>query len=133
MDCCGIGPALATLLMLLTVFGSISMDLYLTVLPALTDELGAATSVAQFTLTACLVGLAVGRVIAGPLSDRLGRSPLLIGITGVVNVLIGHGAPTGDFDVERKGAARRDLTNRETGHLLPFCRRNYCSRCPVST
>ena len=39
-----VGPALATLLMLLTVFGPISMDLYLPVLPALTDDLGAATS-----------------------------------------------------------------------------------------
>jgi DHA1 family bicyclomycin/chloramphenicol resistance-like MFS transporter len=68
--------------MLLTVFGPISMDLYLPVLPALTDDLGAATSVAQFTLTACLIGLAVGQLIAGPLSDRFGRRiPLLVGIT----------------------------------------------------
>jgi DHA1 family bicyclomycin/chloramphenicol resistance-like MFS transporter len=67
--------------MLLTVFGPISMDLYLPVLPALTDDLGASTSAAQFTLTACLVGLAVGQLIAGPLSDRFGRrGPLLIGI-----------------------------------------------------
>ncbi|MEU4454525.1 multidrug effflux MFS transporter [Nocardioides sp. NPDC023903] len=76
---------LATLLMLLTVFGPISMDLYLPVLPALTDDLGAATSAAQFTLTACLVGLAVGQLIAGPLSDRFGRRlPLLAGITAYV-------------------------------------------------
>ena len=80
-----VGPVLATLLMLLTVFGPISMDLYLPVLPALTDDLGAATSAAQFTLTACLVGLAVGQLIAGPLSDRFGRRvPLLAGITAYV-------------------------------------------------
>ncbi|RZL84597.1 MAG: Bcr/CflA family efflux MFS transporter [Rhodococcus sp. (in: high G+C Gram-positive bacteria)] len=80
-----VGHALATLLMLLTVFGPISMDLYLPVLPALTEELGAATSAAQFTLTACLIGLAVGQVIAGPLSDRFGRrAPLLIGITAYI-------------------------------------------------
>ncbi|WSQ14828.1 multidrug effflux MFS transporter [Streptomyces sp. NBC_01231] len=71
--------------MLLTVFGPISMDLYLPVLPSLTSELGAATSAAQFTLTACLMGLAVGQVIAGPLSDRFGRrTPLLIGITAYI-------------------------------------------------
>ena len=76
------GAALSTLLMLLTVFGPISMDLYLPALPALTAELGASTSVAQFTITACLIGLAVGQVIAGPLSDRFGRrTPLLIGVT----------------------------------------------------
>lgn len=80
-----VGTALATLLMLLTVFGPISMDLYLPVLPALTDELGATTSAAQLTLTACLVGLAVGQVIAGPLSDRLGRrTPLIVGILAYV-------------------------------------------------
>ncbi len=69
------------LLLLLTIFGPISMDLYLPVLPALTRELGASTSVAQLTVTACLIGLATGQVIAGPLSDRFGRRvPLLIGI-----------------------------------------------------
>ncbi|MFD6100970.1 multidrug effflux MFS transporter [Nocardiopsis flavescens] len=76
-----VGPALALLLMLLTVFGPLSMDLYLPVLPALTAELGATTSAAQLTLTACLVGLAVGQVVAGPLSDRFGRRvPLFAGI-----------------------------------------------------
>lgn len=80
-----VGVALSTLLMLLTVFGPISMDLYLPVLPELTSELGASTSAAQLTLTACLVGLAVGQVIAGPLSDRSGRrGPLLIGIAAYI-------------------------------------------------
>ncbi|NVM98682.1 multidrug effflux MFS transporter [Arthrobacter sp. SDTb3-6] len=80
-----VGTALGTLLMLLTVFGPISMDLYLPVLPALTTELGATMSAAQFTLTACLIGLAVGQVIAGPLSDRFGRrTPLTIGILAYI-------------------------------------------------
>lgn len=80
-----VASALATLLLLLTVFGPISMDLYLPVLPALTVELGATTSAAQLTLTACLIGLAVGQLIAGPLSDRYGRrGPLLIGITAYI-------------------------------------------------
>lgn len=73
---------LPVLLMLLTVFGPISMDLYLPALPTLTRELQASTSLAQLTVTACLVGLAVGQLIAGPLSDRHGRRPvLLIGIS----------------------------------------------------
>ncbi|SJM49405.1 multidrug effflux MFS transporter [Gulosibacter sp. 10] len=80
-----VGPALATLLLLLTVFGPISMDLYLPVLPALTAELGTVTSMAQLTLTACLVGLAVGQLIAGPISDRYGRMrPLLIGLVAYI-------------------------------------------------
>ena len=73
---------LPALLLVLTVFGPISMDLYLPALPELTRELGAATSVAQLTVTACLLGLALGQLIAGPLSDRFGRrGVLLIGIT----------------------------------------------------
>lgn len=76
---------LPALLLLLTVFGPISMDLYLPALPALTAEFAAATSVAQLTITACLVGLALGQLIAGPLSDRFGRRGILIvGITAYV-------------------------------------------------
>jgi DHA1 family bicyclomycin/chloramphenicol resistance-like MFS transporter len=76
---------LPAVLLLLTVFGPISMDLYLPVLPALTLELGAATSMAQLTVTACLIGLALGQLIAGPLSDRFGRRmPLLIGVVAYI-------------------------------------------------
>jgi DHA1 family bicyclomycin/chloramphenicol resistance-like MFS transporter len=79
------GSAFTTLLMLLTIFGPISMDLYLPVLPALTDELDAATSMAQLTVTACLIGLAFGQLVAGPISDRCGRrAPLLIGIVAYI-------------------------------------------------
>jgi MFS transporter, DHA1 family, multidrug resistance protein len=76
---------LPTLLLLLTVFGPISMDLYLPALPALTTELGAVTSVAQLTVTACLIGLALGQLIAGPVSDQFGRRRvLLIGVVAYV-------------------------------------------------
>ncbi|WP_136043346.1 MULTISPECIES: multidrug effflux MFS transporter [unclassified Microbacterium] len=76
---------LPALLLVLTVFGPISMDLYLPALPALTQQLGAATSVAQLTVTACLIGLAAGQLLAGPLSDRYGRRiVLVIGIVAYV-------------------------------------------------
>ncbi|MFK4790330.1 multidrug effflux MFS transporter [Microbacterium sp. ZW T5_56] len=77
--------SLPVLLLLLTVFGPISMDLYLPALPALTDELGSAASVAQLTVTACLIGLAVGQLLAGPLSDRFGRRwVLLVGVAAYI-------------------------------------------------
>ncbi|MFD1538577.1 multidrug effflux MFS transporter [Nonomuraea guangzhouensis] len=80
-----VGRALAVVLGLLTIFGPISMDLYLPVLPALTAELAAATSTAQLTITACLLGLALGQLVAGPLSDRFGRRrPLLAGVAAYV-------------------------------------------------
>jgi DHA1 family bicyclomycin/chloramphenicol resistance-like MFS transporter len=66
---------------MLSTFGPLSLDLYLPALPELAADLAASTSAAQLTLTACLVGLATGQVIAGPLSDRFGRRrPLLIGL-----------------------------------------------------
>jgi DHA1 family bicyclomycin/chloramphenicol resistance-like MFS transporter len=79
------GRALSAVLLLLTVFGPISMDLYLPVLPKLTADLHAATSTAQLTVTACLLGLALGQLVAGPASDRYGRRrPLLIGIAAYI-------------------------------------------------
>ena len=83
-------------LSLLTVFGPISMDLYLPVLPALTRELGASTSAAQLTVTACLLGLAFGQLVAGPMSDRFGRRvPLLTGVVLYILVSVGCAvAPT---------------------------------------
>lgn len=69
------------ILALLTVLGPASMDLYLPVLPTLARDLDASTSSAQLTMTTCLVGLALGQVVAGPLSDRYGRrGPLLVGL-----------------------------------------------------
>ena len=65
-------------ILLLTVFGPFSMDLYLPALPALTLELEASTSVAQLTVTACLVGLAAGQLLAGPASDQHGRRRVLL-------------------------------------------------------
>ena len=64
---------IAVILATLTVFGPLSMDLYLPVLPNLGDDLRTTTSAAQLTMTSCLLGLAFGQVVAGPLSDRYGR------------------------------------------------------------
>jgi DHA1 family bicyclomycin/chloramphenicol resistance-like MFS transporter len=66
---------------LLTMFGPLSLDLYLPALPQLADDLNASASAAQLSITTCLVGLAVGQLVAGPMSDRLGRKrPLMIGL-----------------------------------------------------
>ena len=66
---------------LLSTFGPISLDLYLPALPELADELASTPSAAQLTITACLIGLALGQLVAGPLSDRFGRRrPLLVGL-----------------------------------------------------
>ncbi len=62
-------------------FGPISLDLYLPALPALATDLAASTSAAQLSITACLLGLATGQLVAGPLSDQFGRRrPLIVGL-----------------------------------------------------
>jgi MFS transporter, DHA1 family, multidrug resistance protein len=65
----------------LSAFGPLSMDLYLPSLPSLGRSLGASDSLAQLTMSVCMVGLAVGQLFGGPLSDRFGRRrPLLLGV-----------------------------------------------------
>ena len=65
----------------LSALGPLSTDMYLPALPALSRELGATMSQTQLTLSAGILGLALGQVIAGPSSDALGRRrPLLIGV-----------------------------------------------------
>jgi DHA1 family bicyclomycin/chloramphenicol resistance-like MFS transporter len=74
---------LALLLVLgaLSAFGPLSLDMYLPAFPALAAELGTSPSGVQLTITSCLVGLAAGQLVAGPLSDRFGRKrPLLVGV-----------------------------------------------------
>lgn len=70
---------LALILGSLTAFGPLSIDMYLPALPTLTKQLHTSTSVAQLSLTACLIGMAVGQLFVGPLSDVKGRrKPLLM-------------------------------------------------------
>jgi len=65
----------------LSAFAPLSIDMYLPALPRLTTELSTSASAAQLSLTACLVGLAAGQLLAGPLSDVHGRRrPLLVGL-----------------------------------------------------
>jgi DHA1 family bicyclomycin/chloramphenicol resistance-like MFS transporter len=63
-------PRLVLILGSLSAFGPFSID---TCLPALGRDVGVAPAQAQLTLSACLLGLAGGQLIAGPLSDSLGQ------------------------------------------------------------
>ena len=76
------GRALDVLLLgALSSFAPLSIDMYLPALPAMARDLQASPATAQLSLTACLVGLAAGQLLAGPLSDARGRrGPLLAGI-----------------------------------------------------
>ncbi|MBO2457363.1 multidrug effflux MFS transporter [Actinomadura violacea] len=73
--------ALIVVLGALTAMAPLSIDMYLPALPRVAADLSTGAMQAQLTLTACVIGLAVGQAVAGPLSDALGRRrPLLAGL-----------------------------------------------------
>ena len=73
--------SIACILGVLSAFGPFSIDMYLPALPGVALTLGTTVSLAQLSLTACLIGIALGQIFVGPVSDVLGRrKPLLIGL-----------------------------------------------------
>ncbi|MCI2417533.1 Bcr/CflA family multidrug efflux MFS transporter [Saccharopolyspora sp. K220] len=65
----------------LSAFGPLSIDMYLPAFPTIAAELRTGPSQVQLSLTACTIGLALGQLVAGPLSDTFGRRrPLLVGL-----------------------------------------------------
>lgn len=72
---------LALLLSTLGILGPLNIDMYLPSFPGIASDLNAQASLVQLSLTACLIGLAVGQIIVGPISDARGRrGPLLISL-----------------------------------------------------
>ncbi|NJP91241.1 multidrug effflux MFS transporter [Nonomuraea sp. FMUSA5-5] len=77
------GGLLLLILGALSAIGPLSIDMYLPALPAITAEMLSGEAQVQLTLTACLIGVSLGQVIAGPTSDVRGRRvPLMIGVAG---------------------------------------------------
>jgi DHA1 family bicyclomycin/chloramphenicol resistance-like MFS transporter len=70
--------ALTALLAALTAVGPLSTDMYLPSLPDIGRDLNASTPQVQLTISAFLVGFACGQILYGPVSDRLGRKPVLL-------------------------------------------------------
>jgi DHA1 family bicyclomycin/chloramphenicol resistance-like MFS transporter len=69
----------------LTGIAPLSIDAYIPGLPELTSDLGTSTSTGQLTLTAFLLGLALSQVVAGSISDNIGRrTPVLAGLLAYV-------------------------------------------------
>lgn len=67
------------LLTLMVALGPLSTDLYLPSLPSLTETFTTTVSRVQATMSVFIAGFACATVIYGPLSDRYGRQPVLIG------------------------------------------------------
>lgn len=67
------------LLALLAAFVPLSIDTYLPSLPDIAREFGTGSAQVQSTIGVFLVGLCLGMLVYGPLSDRFGRKRLLLG------------------------------------------------------
>lgn len=87
------GPVPATIMLslgVLTAVGPFSLDTYLPAFPAIASDLQTGPEAVQLSLTACLVGLALGQLLVGPWGDRIGRRrPLLMGSVGFLLASIG--------------------------------------------
>lgn len=66
------------LLAAVTMSGSLPMHAIVPTLPAAAAELAVSPATIQLTITLYLVGLAIGQLVHGPLSDRFGRRPVLV-------------------------------------------------------
>jgi DHA1 family bicyclomycin/chloramphenicol resistance-like MFS transporter len=73
-------PTLGEILLLgsLTAFGAVTIDLYLPTLPAIARDYGVSAAAVQLTLSTFFVGMALGQLFFGPLSDRIGRRPAIL-------------------------------------------------------
>jgi DHA1 family bicyclomycin/chloramphenicol resistance-like MFS transporter len=75
--------ALTALLAALSAIGPLTTDMYLPSLPDIAHRFGASTPQVQFTISAYLIGFAIGQIFYGPLSDRHGRKPVLLAAMGL--------------------------------------------------
>ncbi len=66
---------------LLAAFGPLAIDMYLPAFSAIGADLGTSSGAVGWTLAVYFVGLAVGQVVIGPITDRVGRTgPLRLGL-----------------------------------------------------
>ena len=73
---------LVLLLGAMAALGALTTDMYLPSLPEVVVDLAAGEASVQFTITATLIGGALGQLLIGPLSDRYGRrAPVLVGVS----------------------------------------------------
>jgi DHA1 family bicyclomycin/chloramphenicol resistance-like MFS transporter len=80
------GWRLVALIGTMSIFGPLCIDMYLPALPQLSSQLHVGASAVQLTLTACVIGIAAGQLLLGPVSDRVGRRPPLL--TGLAAFLV---------------------------------------------
>lgn len=74
----------------MTAIAPLSTDMYLPALPEVQADFGVSTSLVQLTLTMTTLGMALGQILAGPLSDLVGRRrPLFVGMLVFIGATLG--------------------------------------------
>ncbi|HWK66774.1 MAG TPA: CmlA/FloR family chloramphenicol efflux MFS transporter [Rhizobiaceae bacterium] len=71
-------PAAILLMAPFDILASLAMDIYLPIVPAMPATLKTSPSIVQLTLSLYMVVLGLGQIAFGPLSDRVGRRPVLL-------------------------------------------------------
>lgn len=66
--------------------GTLGMHIFVPALPAAAADLGAGPGTMQWTISLYILGLAIGQPLYGPLADRFGRKPVLMGGLGLYTV-----------------------------------------------
>ena len=72
-------PAMTVLLGALIAVAPLAMDIYLASMPSMTRALSATAEQIQLTLSLYMYGWGLSQIFVGPLTDRFGRRPMLIG------------------------------------------------------
>ncbi|WP_390895190.1 multidrug effflux MFS transporter [Microbacterium festucae] len=67
----------------LTALGPFTIDLYLPAFPVLQEDFQTTAAAIQLTLTGTMIGFALGQLIVGPLSDKVGRRLPLLAVTAL--------------------------------------------------
>lgn len=73
-------PLLIAAVVLLGAVGPLATDMYVPAFPHVSEDLGASIGSVQLTLTTFFLGMGLGQLVGGPVSDQIGRKrPLLVG------------------------------------------------------
>ena len=71
---------LTIILGLLATLGPIGQDMYIPSIPKIAADLGTTTNLVIFSVSSVLFGNAIGQMVHGPLADRFGRKPVIMGL-----------------------------------------------------
>lgn len=86
------------------ILASLAMDIYLPIVPAMPGHLNTTPAIIQLTLSLYMVMLGLGQIVFGPISDRVGRRPVLIGgalLFGIASLLLAGTSSATTFVVLR--------------------------------